>query len=517
MTEENKGGWRVVHSDPLAHQQSDEPYIGNPTFEAQTEVDARVDGWSGEDFQGMAKFLLSKFAEVNNNPIREYFNNEKHRFEKTKFDSPTVNTFPIDQTWKASAYHRQNVMDMLLPVAINRHHINKIKDLESFQTNTGLDLDAMVKASDFLEPDGIYLWTEEAFKTATAMPLPKHDITKELLALPNMFFVFEKPLVWEYPNMDERRAKRFTTFMAISSKRDEDKITFTYDSRNWWLEALQNMRDGSPTQEQEKAIVDKYQADSYQVSFDVHRNVFPSNGTMNRDFNEAHTLEDHSMEKMGSLDNLVTQNEGIRPNGEFFTNHPKEIMDGNIIGDGWIRFNSVYPDFLDTEPIIDSRTPNTFPDEVNSSGVTENIAPNTYYSEDAKVFRGGFTEIPKETEVYDYSDIVVHLLNFLQSTATDVVPTKNARRIRRQFDGEPTAETDSINVVNLRRVKYQGAYVPMGDGTGKSVEFKGSWWVTGHYRNQRHGVGRSKTKVIWIQPFMKGQGELMERVNKVRR
>jgi len=481
MTEERKGEWRVVHSDPLAPQQSDEPYIGNPTFEAKTEVDAIVDGWSGEDFQGMAKFLLSKFAEVNNNPIREYFNNEKQRFEKTKFDSPTVNTFPIDQTWKASAYHRQNVMDMLLPVAINRHHINKIKDLESFQTNTGLDLDAMLKASDFLEPDGIYLWTEEAFKTATAMPLPKHDITKELLALPDMFFVFEKPLVWEYPNMDEKRAKRFTTFMAISSKRDEDKITFTYDSRNWWLEALQNMRDGSPTQEQEKAILDEYQADSYQVSFDVHRNVFPSNGTMNRDFNEAHNPEDHSMEKMGSLDNLVTQNEGIRPNGEFFTNHPKEIMDGSIIGDGWIRFNSVYPDFLDTEPIIED-------------GLTK-----------------------KETEVYDYSDIVVHLLNFLQSTATDVVPTKNARRIRRQFDGEPTAETDSINVVNLRRVKYQGGYVPMGDGTGKSVEFKGSWWVTGHYRNQRYGVGRSKTKVIWIQPFMKGEGELMERVNKVRR
>ena len=71
------------------------------------------------------------------------------------------------------------------------------------------------------------------------------------------------------------------------------------------------------------------------------------------------------------------------------------------------------------------------------------------------------------------------------------------------------------NVIKLRRTKYKGKYLPKGDGSGKSIEFEGTWWVTGHYRNQRYGLGRSKSKVIWIDPFMKGDGKAKKKLYKV--
>jgi len=449
------------------------PFIQDPNFAPRANSEMPEEQKKG-DFRLIAEELYETWKEVANNSVREFFNTEKLKYENQQFDSPKLNVFPVDQSWKANAYHRQTVMDFLLPLATNKKFFPNITDLESFQANTGMDVDAYMKLGDFLEPDGVYLWTEEAFKTATAMPLPKHTITRELLHLKNMFFVFEKPLLWEYEHLPEEQAKRYTTWIAVSSDRETDKIVFTFDSRNQTVEEKRNSDSGEPTELQIQALENIYGADIYQVSYDVHRNCFPSSGTMNGTWHEPY--------KLGSADNILTQLEGIRPNGEAFQNHNKNVLDNNVVGDGYIRFDSVYPDFLETAPMLET---------VGELG-------------DAKV-------------ITDFSSIIVQLLNFLQSTATDVVPTKNSRNIRRRFDGEPTVETDSINVVNLRRVKYQGGYVPMGDGTGKSIKYKGSWWVTGHYKNQRYGIGRSKIKVIWIQPFMKGQGDLMERVNKVRR
>lgn len=42
----------------------------------------------------------------------------------------------------------------------------------------------------------------------------------------------------------------------------------------------------------------------------------------------------------------------------------------------------------------------------------------------------------------------------------------------------------------------------------KRKEFNGQWIVRGHWRNQAYGEGMSKRKLIWIEPYVKGIGEL---------
>ena len=138
-----------------------------------------------------------------------------------------------------------------------------------------------------------------------------------------MFFVFEKPLLWEYEHLPEEQAKRYTTWIAVSSDRETDKIVFTFDSRNQTVEEKRNSDSGEPTELQIQALENIYGADIYQVSYDVHRNCFPSSGTMNGTWHEPY--------KLGSADNILTQLEGIRPNGEAFQNHNKNVLDNNGI------------------------------------------------------------------------------------------------------------------------------------------------------------------------------------------
>ena len=127
-----------------------------------------------------------------------------------------------------------------------------------------------------------------------------------------------------------------------------------------------------------------------------------------------------------------------------------------------------------------------------------------------------YTGDPKKKAMNDFiADGVIRLLNFLKTTAVTVETEGLPRSMRRDKNLDTTTRKKELNVIKLRRTKYKGKYLPKGDGTGKSIQFEGTWWVTGHYRNQRHGLGRSKTKVIWIDPFMKGQGKTKKQLYKV--
>tara|TARA_Y100000401_G_scaffold95784_1_gene82639 strand:- start:235 stop:1599 length:1365 start_codon:yes stop_codon:yes gene_type:complete len=42
-----------------------------------------------------------------------------------------------------------------------------------------------------------FVWRDDVIRTATGMPLPKHTITKDIMAFPNMFWTYESPLVME--------------------------------------------------------------------------------------------------------------------------------------------------------------------------------------------------------------------------------------------------------------------------------------------------------------------------------
>ena len=127
-----------------------------------------------------------------------------------------------------------------------------------------------------------------------------------------------------------------------------------------------------------------------------------------------------------------------------------------------------------------------------------------------------YTGDPKKKAMNDFiADGVIRLLNFLKTTAVTVETEGLPRSMRRDKNLDTTTRKKELNVIKLRRTKYKGKYLPKGDGTGKSIQFEGTWWVTGHYRNQRYGLGRSKTKVIWIDPFMKGQGKTKKQLYKV--
>ena len=127
-------------------------------------------------------------------------------------------------------------------------------------------------------------------------------------------------------------------------------------------------------------------------------------------------------------------------------------------------------------------------------------------------FRGD----PKKRAMNDFiGDGVVRLLNFLKTTAVAVETEGLPRSVRRDKNVDAKTREKELNVIKLRRTKYKGKYLPKGDGSGKSIKFEGTWWVTGHYRNQRYGLGRSKSKVIWIDPFMKGDGKAKKKLYKV--
>ena len=123
---------------------------------------------------------------------------------------------------------------------------------------------------------------------------------------------------------------------------------------------------------------------------------------------------------------------------------------------------------------------------------------------------------PKKRAMNDFiADGVVRLLNFLNTTAVEVESSGLPRSIRRDKNIDAKTREKELNVIKLRRTKYKGKYVPKGDGSGKTIEFEGAFWVTGHYKKQWYGLGRSKSKVIWIDPYMKGQGKKKKQLYKV--
>jgi len=104
---------------------------------------------------------------------------------------------------------------------------------------------------------------------------------------------------------------------------------------------------------------------------------------------------------------------------------------------------------------------------------------------------------------------VVKMLAFLQTKAAHVEERPTERSVRRQLkkEGRPTTRPD-INWITLRKVRYKGRSVPMGDGTKKQIRWAGRWWVAGHWTNQPYGPGRSLRRPQWIDTYAKGPEDL---------
>ena len=114
-------------------------------------------------------------------------------------------------------------------------------------------------------------------------------------------------------------------------------------------------------------------------------------------------------------------------------------------------------------------------------------------------------------------DMAVKILNFMLSKASvtreENIDRTERKRLGRQAGKHSKDIVNPIKVVNLRKIERNGKQVSddiaYGDGTDPSTKDRNPMrqhWVTGHYRQQPHGIGRTLTKLIYIEPFIKGSG-----------
>lgn len=102
-----------------------------------------------------------------------------------------------------------------------------------------------------------------------------------------------------------------------------------------------------------------------------------------------------------------------------------------------------------------------------------------------------------------------------QKTASESpMPTKSkrARRVARQAGVDnPGADEVSVRVVNLAKRRSESGEAPGDDGP---IEWKSRWVVRMHKRLQPYGPGRTKRKVIFVGPYVKGPGDKPIRQSK---
>ena len=110
---------------------------------------------------------------------------------------------------------------------------------------------------------------------------------------------------------------------------------------------------------------------------------------------------------------------------------------------------------------------------------------------------------------------------FLSSGASEIEERDLSRAERRRYasrnDGTEI-DTDKINVITIPRMKFRGSYLPSNvtHGSERKIQYRGSWFVSGHNRKQRIGMGRKDWKWKYIRTYMKGEGELIKRIANVR-
>ena len=102
-------------------------------------------------------------------------------------------------------------------------------------------------------------------------------------------------------------------------------------------------------------------------------------------------------------------------------------------------------------------------------------------------------------------DAIYKMLTFLNMKVADIEERKVERSVRKQIKrNNPDRDYSPINIVKLRRVMYKGSAVPTDIGTESTFEYKGRFWVRGHWTQQPYGKGRKLRRPQYIDPYIKG-------------
>ena len=141
-------------------------------------------------------------------------------------------------------------------------------------------------------------------------------------------------------------------------------------------------------------------------------------------------------------------------------------------------------------------------DEVTDNIVAFEFPVNTIYPLELNSDYDG--AIPVEHQQLGL-EFILKLLCFLKTKAAEIEHRVTERTFRREMKRKNIeVEPEETRIIRLRKVTYRGEVVPVGDGTKKTIRWKGQWWVQGHWRNQAYGPNMSLRKAKWIPTYSKG-------------
>lgn len=160
-------------------------------------------------------------------------------------------------------------------------------------------------------------------------------------------------------------------------------------------------------------------------------------------------------------------------------NHDGSHSEDAVFVDSYARYGNLW---------IDLRSSSWGGDDliavVNDNGTIEDETSIERIQRDRKIL-GAFAHLIKETKITDSSN--------------EIMPRAVARRSHNK------SIMSTVRVVRLRHLveaEKNGTSL-----TGSGIEYSHQWLVSGHWRNQPCGTGRSERKLIWISPHVKGPAD----------
>ncbi|EJS45122.1 hypothetical protein ICG_06028 [Bacillus cereus BAG1X1-3] len=169
----------------------------------------------------------------------------------------------------------------------------------------------------------------------------------------------------------------------------------------------------------------------------------------------------------------------------------------------WIRLP-----ILDNENIFDSLT--TVLDEYFPKNSITVDAADYYLNRNSRVIAEQFSILIINTLLYLQSDKAI-----LEHVGEPTGDHKNKKVKKKEKRNKKSLSTSYIRIgkkvtIDNKHKQIYREFNHLKDQPRKRREFNGQWIVRGHWRNQPYGEGLSKRKLIWIEPYVKGVGELAE-------
>lgn len=169
----------------------------------------------------------------------------------------------------------------------------------------------------------------------------------------------------------------------------------------------------------------------------------------------------------------------------------------------WIRLP-----ILDNENIFDSL--NTVLDEYFPKNSVTVDAADYYLNRNSRIIAEQFSILIINTLLYLQSDKAI-----LEHVGEPTEHHKNKKVKKKEKRNKKPLKTSYIRIgkkvtIDNKHKQVYREFNHLKDQPRKRKEFNGQWIVRGHWRNQPYGEGLSKRKLIWIEPYVKGVGELEE-------